>query len=90
MRRLPPNHEQVLLDSLARAEKNAEPIGINNTQSTRGLVIRGLLEARDYIDHNGRKRLGFYLTDEGYRYLKNNPNIYPLAPKQSPQKQETS
>jgi hypothetical protein len=70
-RPLRPKHQSMLVDSYQRELNEELPIGVYYTQTAKGLIERGLFEAREYW-HAGKRLVGFYLTENGFKYLKEN------------------
>lgn len=68
MRPITNKHLLMLKDSHQRLINGAEPIGSYYTQTAKGLVERGLFEPREYSSQ-GKRLVGFYLTEKGMQYL---------------------
>src|ERR1700712_5078274 len=73
MKALTPAMIRILKDCHQRELDQQDPCGgLSHTQSAKGLLNRGLLQATPYTNINtGSKYLAFLITDQGKTYLQN-------------------
>lgn len=68
-KRLTNTMQKILMECHERELLNHEPCDIGNIAHTRGLLTRGLLEAKSFINSRGKKIMGLFITDAGRKYL---------------------
>lgn len=67
---LPKNMAELLMDCHEREMLKSEPLLICSSPSSKGLLRRGLIEAREF-EKNGKKFYGFFITSIGIEFLEN-------------------
>lgn len=68
-KRLTPTMIKVLMECHERELLNQEPCDIGTTNYVQGLLRRGFLQAKMFINSRGKKIMGLYITDAGKKYL---------------------
>ena len=61
---------EVLMDCHERELMKLAPLEVASTSNSKGLIIRGMLEVREYFTKENKKIYGLFVTRSGKNYLK--------------------